>query len=161
MSNKAIVTDKAPAALGPYSAAVQAGNCIHVSGQLPVDPVTGAFAGEDIASQTRQSLTNIKNILEAAGATMANVAEVTVLLDDINDFGAMNEVYGEFFSEPYPSRAAFEVAAPPQGRQGRDQGRRLPVRARPHRFGSHPGSCDAYAPLAAIGVALCWVKPCA
>ena len=114
MSNKAIVTDKAPAALGPYSAAVQAGNCIHVSGQLPVDPATGAFAGEDIASQTRQSLTNIKNILEAAGATMANVAEVTVLLDDINDFGAMNEVYGEFFSEPYPSRAAFEVAALPK-----------------------------------------------
>ena len=100
MSNKAIVTDKAPAALGPYSAAVQAGNCIHVSGQLPVDPATGAFAGEDIASQTRQSLTNIKNILEAAGAT--------------NDFGAMNEVYGEFFSEPYPSRAAFEVAALPK-----------------------------------------------
>ena len=114
MSHKAIVTDKAPAALGPYSAAVQAGNCIHVSGQLPVDPATGAFAGEDIASQTRQSLTNIKNILEAAGATMANVAEVTVLLDDINDFGAMNEVYGEFFSEPYPSRAAFEVAALPK-----------------------------------------------
>ena len=100
MSNKAIVTEKAPAAVGPYSAAIQAGNC--------------AFAGEDIASQTRQSLTNIKNILEAAGATMANVAEVTVLLDDINDFGAMNEVYGEFFSEPYPSRAAFEVAALPK-----------------------------------------------
>ena len=69
MSNKAIVTEKAPAAVGPYSAAIQAGNCIHVSGQLPIDPATGAFAGEDIASQTRQSLTNIKNILEAAGAT--------------------------------------------------------------------------------------------
>ena len=116
MSNKAIVTDKAPAALGPYSAAVQAGNCIHVSGQLPVDPATGAFAGEDIASQTRQSLTNIKNILEAAGATMANVAEVTVLLDDINDFGAMNEVYGTFFTAgSYPARSAFEVAALPKG----------------------------------------------
>ena len=76
MSNKAIVTEKAPAAVGPYSAAIQAGNCIHVSGQLPIDPATGAFAGEDIASQTRQSLTNIKNILEAAGATMAKVAEV-------------------------------------------------------------------------------------
>ena len=116
MSNKAIVTEKAPAAVGPYSAAIQAGNCIHVSGQLPIDPATGAFPAtiEDIASQTRQSLTNIKNILEAAGATMANVAEVTVLLDDINDFGAMNEVYGEFFSEPYPSRAAFEVAALPK-----------------------------------------------
>ena len=114
MSNKAIVTDKAPAALGPYSAAVKSGNVIHVSGQLPVDPATGEFAGEDIASQTRQSLTNIQNILAAAGATMANVAECTVLLDDINDFAGMNEVYGEFFSEPYPARAAFEVAALPK-----------------------------------------------
>lgn len=114
MSNKAIVTDKAPAALGPYSAAVKSGNVIHVSGQLPVDPATGEFAGEDIASQTRQSLTNIQNILAAAGATMANVAECTVLLDDINDFAGMNEVYGEFFSEPFPARAAFEVAALPK-----------------------------------------------
>ena len=114
MSNEAIVTDKAPAALGPYSAAVKSGNVIHVSGQLPVDPATGEFAGEDIASQTRQSLTNIQNILAAAGATMANVAECTVLLDDINDFAGMNEVYGEFFSEPVPARAAFEVAALPK-----------------------------------------------
>ena len=114
MSNEAIVTDKAPAALGPYSAAVKSGNVIHVSGQLPVDPATGEFAGEDIASQTRQSLTNIQNILAAAGATMANVAECTVLLDDINDFAGMNEVYGEFFSEPFPARAAFEVAALPK-----------------------------------------------
>ena len=114
MSNEAIVTDKAPAALGPYSAAVKSGNVIHVSGQLPVDPATGEFAGEDIASQTRQSLTNIQNILAAAGATMANVAECTVLLDDINDFAGMNEVYGEFFSEQFPARAAFEVAALPK-----------------------------------------------
>ena len=114
MSNEAIVTDKAPAALGPYSAAVKSGNVIHVSGQLPVDPATGEFAGEDIASQTRQSLTNIQNILAAAGATMANVAECTVLLDDINDFAGMNEVDGEFFSEPFPARAAFEVAALPK-----------------------------------------------
>ena len=114
MSNEAIVTDKAPAALGPYSAAVKSGNVIHVSGQLPVDPATGEFAGEDIASQTRQSLTNIQNILAAAGATMANVAECTVLLDDINDFAGMNEVYGEFFSQPFPARAAFEVAALPK-----------------------------------------------
>ena len=114
MSNEAIVTDKAPAALGPYSAAVKSGNVIHVSGQLPVDPATGEFAGEDIASQTRQSLTNIQNILAAAGATMANVAECTVLLDDINDFAGMNEVYGEFFSEPFPARAAFEIAALPK-----------------------------------------------
>ena len=85
-----------------------------MSGQLPIDPATGEFAGADVAVQTRQSLTNIKAVLEAAGATMADVAEVTVLLDDIADFGAMNEVYGEFFSEPYPARAAFEVAALPK-----------------------------------------------
>ena len=114
MSIKAIVTDKAPAAVGPYSAATQSGNCIHVSGQLPIDPATGEFAGDDIKAQTRQSLTNIKNILEAAGSSMADIAEVTVLLDSIADFGAMNEVYGEFFSEPYPARAAFEVAALPK-----------------------------------------------
>ncbi len=115
MANQAIVTDKAPAALGPYSAGVISGNVIHVSGQLPVDPATGEFAGDDIQSQTRQSLTNVQSILEAAGASMANVAEVTVLLDDINDFAAMNEVYAEFFSEPYPARACFEVAAIPKG----------------------------------------------
>lgn len=115
MAIEAIVTDKAPAAVGPYSAATQAGNCIHVSGQLPVDPATGEFAGDDIASQTRQSLTNVKNVLEAAGATMADVAETTVLLDSIADFGAMNEVYAEFFAAPYPARAAFEVAALPKG----------------------------------------------
>ena len=115
MAIEAIVTDKAPAAVGPYSAATKAGNCIHVSGQLPVDPATGEFAGDDIASQTRQSLTNVKNVLEAAGATMADVAETTVLLDSIADFGAMNEVYAEFFAAPYPARAAFEVAALPKG----------------------------------------------
>ena len=115
MSNKAIVTEKAPAAVGPYSAAIQAGNCIHVSGQLPIDPATGAFAGEDIASQTRQSLTNIKNILEAAGATMANVAEVTVLLDDINDFDAFNAIYAESFGETLPARSCVAVDKLPKG----------------------------------------------
>lgn len=115
MSLEAIKTDKAPAAIGPYSAGVKVGTTIHVSGQLPIDPTTGEFAGDDIASQTRQSLSNMKAILEAAGASMADVAETTVLLDSIADFAAMNEVYGEFFSEPYPARAAFEVAALPKG----------------------------------------------
>ena len=117
MAIEAIVTDKAPAALGPYSAAATATatRAIHVSGQLPIVPETGEFAGDDIAAQTRQSLTNVRGILEAAGASMADVAEVTVLLDDIADFAAMNEVYGEFFEAPYPSRAAFEVAALPKG----------------------------------------------
>ena len=115
MSKKAIVTDKAPAAVGPYSAAVFANGSINVSGQLPVDPATGEFAGEDIKSQTRQSLTNIKNILEAAGASMNDVVETTVLLSYINEFGAMNEVYAEFFADPYPARAAFQVVALPKG----------------------------------------------
>ena len=111
----AIHTEHAPAAIGPYSQAVEAGNTIYVSGQLPIDPATGAFAGEDIASQTRQSLTNIKNILEAAGTDMSSVVKTTVLLADISDFAAMNEVYGQFFAEPYPARAAFQVAAVPKG----------------------------------------------
>lgn len=115
MAIEAIVTDKAPAALGPYSAAVKTGNVIHASGQLGLDPQTGKLAGDDVASQTRQSLTNIKNVLAAAGATMANVADVTVLLDDIADFAAMNEVYAEFFEAPYPARAAFEAGALPAG----------------------------------------------
>lgn len=78
-------------------------------------PPPASSPGDDIASQTRQSLTNVKNVLEAAGATMADVAETTVLLDSIADFGAMNEVYAEFFAAPYPARAAFEVAALPKG----------------------------------------------
>lgn len=113
--NKAISTQNAPAAIGPYSQGVQAGDTIYVSGQLPIDPATGEFAGDDIAAQTRQSLTNIKNILAAAGTDMSKVVKTTVLLSDIADFAAMNEVYAEFFTEPYPARAAFQVAAIPKG----------------------------------------------
>ncbi len=114
MSNIAIHTENAPAAIGPYSQAIQAGNTIYVSGQLPIDPATGAFAGEDIAAQTRQSLTNMKNILAAAGADMSNVVKTTVLLADIADFAAMNAVYAEFFTAPFPARAAFQAAALPK-----------------------------------------------
>ena len=97
--NKQIATPKAPGAIGPYSQAIEAsGKTIYVSGQLPVDPATGEFAGADIAAQTRQSLTNVKNILEAAGYTMEDVAKTTVLLSDIANFGPMNEVYGTFFT---------------------------------------------------------------
>ena len=110
-----IHTSNAPAAIGPYSQAIKAGGAIYVSGQLPVDPATGAFAGDTIQEQTRQSLTNIKNILATAGADMSDVTKTTVLLQDIADFGAMNEVYAEFFTEPYPARAAFQVAALPKG----------------------------------------------
>lgn len=114
MSNTAIHTDKAPAAIGPYSQAITAGNTIYVSGQLPIDPATGAFAGSDISAQTHQSLTNIKNILNAAGADMRDVVKTTVLLADIADFAAMNAVYAEFFTAPYPARAAFQVACLPK-----------------------------------------------
>lgn len=112
--NKAIHTDDAPAAIGPYSQAIRCGVTVYVSGQLPIDPATGAFAGEDIASQTRQSLTNIKNILAAEGLEMAHVVKTTVMLKDIADFSAMNEVYAEFFTAPYPARAAYQVAALPK-----------------------------------------------
>ena len=114
MSNIAIHTDKAPAAIGPYSQAIQAGNTIYVSGQLPIDPATGAFAGEDITAQTRQSLTNIKAILSEAGADMSNVVKTTVLLANMADFAAMNAVYAEFFTAPFPARAAFQAAALPK-----------------------------------------------
>ena len=115
MSKIAIHTDNAPAAIGPYSQAIQAGNTIYVSGQLPIDPATGAFAGEDIAAQTRQSLLNIKSILAAAGADMRNVVKTTVLLADIADFAAMNAVYAEYFTENKPARAAFAVKDLPRG----------------------------------------------
>ena len=113
--NTPIHTPNAPAAIGPYSQAVQAGNMLFVSGQIPVDPATGAFAGEDIATQTRQSLTNVKNILEAAGYTMADVVKTTVLLADIADFTAMNAIYAEFFTAPCPARACFAVKDLPKG----------------------------------------------
>ena len=115
MSKTAIHTEKAPAAIGPYSQAIRAGETIYVSGQLPVDPATGEFAGEDITAQTHQSLTNVKNILKEAGADMNNVVKTTVLLADIADFAAMNAVYAEYFESPFPARAAFQVAALPKG----------------------------------------------
>ncbi len=113
--NKIIHTSNAPAAIGPYSQAVQAGNMLFVSGQIPIDPATGAFAGEDIVTQSRQSLTNVKNILEAAGYALTDVVKTTVLLSDIADFAAMNAVYGEFFKENCPARACFAVRDLPKG----------------------------------------------
>ena len=114
MAKIALNTADAPAAIGPYSQAVQVGETVYVSGQLPIDPATGAFAGDDAASQARQSLTNIKAILESVGLGMENVVKTTVLLQDMGDFAAMNEVYATFFSEPYPARAAFQVAKLPK-----------------------------------------------
>ena len=113
--NKIIHTPNAPAAIGPYSQAVQAGNMLFVSGQIPIDPATSSFAGEDIVTQSRQSLTNVKNILEAAGYALTDVVKTTVLLSDIADFAAMNAVYGEFFKENCPARACFAVRDLPKG----------------------------------------------
>ena len=113
--NKAIATPNAPAAIGPYSQGIAAGNTAYISGQLPIDPATGEFAGADIASQTRQSLTNLKAILEANGMAMSDVVKTTVLLADIAEFAAMNAVYAEFFAQPDPARAAYQVANLPKG----------------------------------------------
>ena len=113
--NTPIHTPNAPAAIGPYSQAVQTGNMLFVSGQIPIDPATGVFAGEDFTTQTHQSLTNIKNILAAAGYSLKDVVKTTVLLADIADFAAMNAVYAEYFTENKPARAAFAVKDLPRG----------------------------------------------
>lgn len=115
MSSKAISTISAPAAIGPYSQGIAAGNTAYISGQLPIDPATGEFPGRDIVSQTRQSLQNIQAILEANGMTMAHVVKTTVLLADIAEFGQMNQVYATFFGSPFPARSAFQAAALPKG----------------------------------------------
>ena len=114
MNKRIINTESAPAAIGPYSQSVLAGNILFISGQLPIDPETGKFAGNDIKSQTEQSLKNIESILEKAGCTMDNVVKTTVLLNDMGDFAKMNEVYAKFFTKDYPARAAYEVAKLPK-----------------------------------------------
>lgn len=111
---KAISTSQAPAAIGPYSQAIRTGNIIFVSGQLPIDPATGAFAEGGIKELTRQSLANVKSILEAEGTDMAHVVKTTVFLADMADFGEMNEVYAEFFKAPYPARSAVAIKTLPK-----------------------------------------------
>ena len=111
---KVINTNKAPKAIGPYSQAIEANGLVITSGQLPIDPATGEFAPGGIKDQTRQSLTNAKAILEEAGISMANVMKTTVFLSDMNNFAAMNEVYAEFFSEPFPARSAIAVKTLPK-----------------------------------------------
>ena len=112
---KKIDTSNAPAAIGPYSQAIEVGNLVFVSGQLPIDPSTGAFAPGGIKEQTRQSLINAKAILQKADTDLSKVVKTTVMLSDIADFGAMNEVYAEFFADPYPARSAFAVRDLPKG----------------------------------------------
>lgn len=114
MAKKVIATQNAPAAIGPYSQAIKVNGFVYVSGQLPIDPVTGAFAGEGIKDQTRQSLKNIQSILKEAGLEMSNIVKTTVLLKNMGDFADMNGVYAEFFTGDFPARAAFEVAALPK-----------------------------------------------
>ena len=112
----AIHTDKAPAAIGPYSQAIDSGaGLVFVSGQLPIDPATGAFPEGGVKEQTRQSLTNAKAILEAAGLGLNSVVKTTVFLADMGDFAAMNEVYSQFFSAPFPARSAVAVKTLPKG----------------------------------------------
>lgn len=111
----AVHTENAPAAIGPYSQAVKANGFVYVSGQIPLDPATGDFAGADIRTQTRQCLQNLRAILTEAGSGMDKVVKTTVMLQNIGDFAAMNEVYAEAFTAPFPARAAFEVGALPKG----------------------------------------------
>ena len=111
---QAIQTSLAPKAIGPYSHAVRAGNFVYVSGQLPMDASTGALADNDMAAQTRKALENLRAILQDNGYSLSDVVKTTVYLKDMNGFGAMNEVYAQFFTDEYPARAAFEVARLPK-----------------------------------------------
>ena len=110
-----VQTTLAPAASGPYSQAIQAGDTVYVSGQLPIDPATGQFAEGDIRDLTRQSLLNVQHILESVGLSMAHVVKTTVFLADMNDFAGMNEVYADFFAAPFPARSAVAVKTLPKG----------------------------------------------
>ncbi len=112
---KFIKTNKAPEAVGPYSQAIEAGDFIFVAGQLPIDPQTGELNTGDIKSQTRQVIKNLQGILEEASLTLDDAVNVQVFMTDLSNFGAMNEVYNEFFGESLPARAAVQVAALPKG----------------------------------------------
>lgn len=113
---KAIITDKAPAAIGPYSQAIDSGaGLVFLSGQLPIDPATGAFPDGGIQAQTRQAILNVQAILQEAGLSLANVVKTTVFLADMGDFAAMNEVYAQFFVQPFPARSAVAVKTVPKG----------------------------------------------
>lgn len=112
---QAIHTEKAPKAIGPYSQAIKVGNLVFTSGQVPIVPATGEFVEGGIQEQTRQALTNAQAILEEAGTSLKNVVKTTVYLSDMANFAAMNEVYAEFFTQPYPARSAVAVKALPKG----------------------------------------------
>lgn len=111
---KVISTNKAPAAIGPYSQGLDAGSIVFISGQIPIDPTTGKMA-DTVEEQAAQSLNNVKSILAAAGLSMSNVIKTSVFLSDLSDFAAVNKVYEGFFSEPFPARSCVQVAAIPKG----------------------------------------------
>lgn len=113
--HKVIETEFAPKAIGPYSQAVCAGNMVFISGQLGIDPKTGQLVDGGIEPQTQQAIENVKSILSVEALAMKNIVQVQVFLADIKDFAAMNEIYAKYFTPPYPSRAAFQVAALPKG----------------------------------------------
>lgn len=110
---KAIATDKAPAAIGPYSQAIEVNGMVYTSGIIPVDPATGNIPEGSVA-QAEQAFLNMKNLLEAAGTDISQVVKTTVFIKEMNDFGAINEVYAKYFTEPYPSRSCVEVARLPK-----------------------------------------------
>lgn len=110
---KQIKTDKAPAAIGPYSQAIISGNTVYCSGQIPINPETGAIP-EGVAAQAHQVFKNIKNLLEAAGTSIDNVIKTSVFIKDMNDFAEINAIYAEYFTEPYPARSCVEVARLPK-----------------------------------------------
>jgi 2-iminobutanoate/2-iminopropanoate deaminase len=112
--SEAISSPAAPKAIGPYSPAIRAGQLLFVSGQVPIDPATGSIIDGDVAAQARRVLDNVGALLHAAGRSFANVVRTTVFLADMNDFAAVNEVYGHYFSEPYPARATVQVARLPK-----------------------------------------------
>lgn len=112
---QAIKTEMAPAAIGPYSQAIKVGNFIFASGQIPIDPKTRAMVEGGIEAQARQSLTNVRNLLEAAGSSMNKVIKTTVFMADMADFNTVNGIYADFFAEPYPARSAVAVKSLPKG----------------------------------------------
>lgn len=112
---KVIATTAAPGAIGPYSQAIEANGFVFVSGQIPIDPATGAFASDEVVGQAEQSLKNLKAVVEAAGCTLENVVKTTVFLADIADFAAVNEVYAKFFTSECPARSAVQAANLPKG----------------------------------------------
>ncbi|MGH1429122.1 MAG: RidA family protein [Arenicella sp.] len=115
MTKKIIATDQAPQAIGSYSQAVQAGGFLFASGQIALDPQTGDMVNDDFQTEARRVFDNVKGIAEAASLSLADVVKLTVYITDLSDFATLNEVMGEYFDEPYPARAAVQVAALPRG----------------------------------------------